>query len=94
MWPLGWVALCPPEKYLEVLTPSISGWDLLGNRVPADVTDKVILEEGTLTQGNCCPDKERREAHLEKHQVKTQGHAEEAGETGRGWREAVASKGG
>ena len=27
---------------------------------------------GTLTQGNCCPDKERREAHLEKHQVRTQ----------------------
>lgn len=72
--------LCVPERYLEVLTPlSISRMGP-SYRVPADVTDKVILEAGRYGKVTGALIRERQRHIWRSTKVKAVG-TQEAGET-------------
>lgn len=50
---LFWAGLCPPKRNAEVLTPSSSECDLIGNRVVTDVMSSsanVLIRKGGITE--------------------------------------------
>ena len=53
---MSWVELCPQERYVEVLSPGTSEWDLIWKQGHFAVEDKVILDwSGPLIQHVLCP---------------------------------------
>ena len=78
----------PPKRYIEVLTPSTSEYDLtLGNRVTADIirSDEVTLESSGPSCNDECPE---TEVSVWKHR-----NPRLRDDGGRHWSEAATSQG-